>query len=506
MSEFMLALSRILNNASDLRRGALCGTLILAFFAVIMAGCSPSRSKYYSDPGAYLVKQLASRRIVMLADFEHSAPLPYHTLTSFLDKWADEVAAGQSNDRNLVLVLEADGRIVHNLDDFIATGNWRPLIDYWLPFNTMEWLEFCDDLRGLTLRIDSLNAGRGASRRIRFCIIGGESSDFLDDPRFLSMSRAQGNRYFVNIRDSLSALNISAFLDSCTDMKAIVFYGTNHLIGSYAYKNVAGELPRSETGGYYLAHYLKQKFGPDSVLTVCQISPYMLSKRISFFHVASDSDIFFPSTEVTSEDVHLAGLSPQDFDGFIVRHELNIPGHPLADVFSKEVIKADIARLIFFERYFPGYKAEEYYNETLSSLQFLTGRDFSTPAQWEGWLRSVRYDGLRRIGSAAFAAQMFAKFYNNPDEQVRYQLYGMGFGLFILRRGTAPQREHWKRWLWPKMVKQMKLNECVGLLWVGTAGEKEEAADYLLKKFGKPLKAPQYYLKVVRKSFFHAYY
>ncbi len=486
--------------------GILTVSLMLGLF-VTLAGCGRTKSEFYSDPNVYLVKQLATKRIIMLGDFYHSAPLPYQTLTSLLNEWVNEVAAGKSHDRKVVLVLEADKQIVDNLKSFVSTGDLKPLVDYWLPNNTMEWLEFCSNLRALHQKIDSLNVRRRNGEKILFDIFGGEAFNVIDNPSLLRWSREEGTKDFVGVRDSLAGQNIIGHLDSCGDTKAIIFYGLPHLIGNYVHKNVKGELPRSETGGYYLAHYLKKRFGADSVSTVCQIPPYLLGKESGFFRVAVDSDIYFPSSEVNAEDIHLPGLQPRDFDGFITRHELDIPGHPLTDVFSKRVIQADISRMLFFKRFLPGAMAKSYYDEALESLQLITGRDFKDPAEWEHFAERVQYDGFARIESIAFADSMFHKFYSNTGSvSTRERLYEMGLRLPILGMEWTPSERYWRETLWPNAVDDIKLNTSVGLLWVGTPQEKKEAAEYLVKALGNPLEQPQVYLKLLRHRFYNVDY
>lgn len=474
-------------------------TSIIILASVLLGGCGTSQVKYDTHANAFLVKELSTKRIVMLADFGHSAPLPYKTLSWFLDKWVDQAAAGKTTDTNIVLVLEADKQAVDNLKSFVSDGNWKVLADYWLPYNTLEWFEFCSELRQLHLRIDSLNASKALSHKIHLDLFGGESYNVFDDPTLLRLSKKEGAKWFTDARDSLAANNIIAYLDSCRETRAIIFYGTNHLAGNYVHKNVAGDLSKSETGGYYLAHYLKKKFGRDSVLTVCQISPYFLSRQSPLFHAASDSDIYFSSSGASGEVVHLPGLQPRDFDAFITRKEAVIPGHPLRGIFSRNVVQSDIARLKFFGKYLPGALAERYYKEAMESLHILTGQDFRDAAEWERWFERTHYDGFRRIESRAFADQMIREFYAAPDSQkFRMELYSLGFRWAILDVGWTPTKTYWKQTLWPSAIEDIKLNDAIGLLWVGTAEEKRQAESYLVKKLGKPLREPQDYLKLLR--------
>ncbi len=474
---------------------------------ITLAGCSHSNMAYNSDPNAYLVKQLAAKRIVMLGDFYHSAPLPYYTITAFLNKWVDEVAAGGSKDPNVVLVLEADSQTVNNLNNFISTGNWKTLVDYWAPYNTMEWLEFCSDLRTLHLRIDSLNHAQLSGERIDFTIFGGDAYNVFDHPEFLRMSRVQALKGFVDTRDSLSGKNVIKYLESHQDKKAIVFYGLGHLIKNYAHKTEA--LPYSESGGYFLAYYLKKEFGNDSVLSVAQMPYVRLNRKSWLFPVAERKDVIVSSRELSRHA--FVGfpdeIRPANFDAVITRKEFLIPGHPLGDIFSKGVIEADITRMVFLRKYLPGALAKRYYDEADSSLVLITGKDYKEPSRWEAWLRKADYDGFRRIESKALEDTIFNEFYTDPQNRaLRMEMFGIGVGSTTMNKNWFCDRSYWKRTFWPEAVRNIELNDAVGLLWVGTPEEKLTAESLLVETFGKPLKQPHKYLKLIRDRRYDVHY
>ncbi len=179
---------------------------LLIILLTASINCGVKDKKYYTHPNAYLVDQLANKKVIMLADFAHGLALPYKSLITLLNEWIDKVKSGESQVYKLSLILEADTQEVAILNEFIATGDWKPFIDYWLPYNTMEWLEFCADLRSLKQRIDSLNTD--SLHKISFTLFGGEPGNIFDDPHILMLSKEDGSRYFVNVRDSLTAKNI----------------------------------------------------------------------------------------------------------------------------------------------------------------------------------------------------------------------------------------------------------------------------------------------------------
>lgn len=482
--------------------------LVIILFVGI-SSCEDAHPRYIENPNAYLVSQLAHKRIIMLGDFYHSAPLPYETIMSLLNEWVDEVAAGRSGDRNVVLILEADRQIVNNLKSFISGGDWGILARYWLPYNTLEWFEFCSELRQLHFKIDSLNSVKSAFKdSISLSIFGGEPYNVLDNSELLGLSKAQIAKGFVNLRDSVSAYKVIHYLDSCSSKKAIIFYGLGHLIDKFVHK-ASAVLPPSETGGYYLAYYLKRRFSEDSVLSVAQMPFGRLSHNCWAFPIATHADILVPSRELSKDDFvgFPSEIQPGNFDAVITRNEFLIPGHPLCDVFGKEVIKADINRLAYFRKFLPGAIAQVYYDQALNSLELITGKNFHSLVGWKNWLKGTRYDGFKRIDSRAMQDEMFDRFYENTqDVHLREMLYDMGFRPVILNTGWTPTKAYWRETLWPHAIKDIKVNTSIGLLWVGTLKERMRAASYLMIMFGRPPLKPQSYLKLVRNRYYNAQY
>ena len=482
-----------------------CNSSITILFVIILLVSSincdthTNEQKYYTHPNSYIVDQLLHKKIIMLGDFRHGYPLPYKSLISLLNKWYDKVKSGESKSNNIVLVLEADTQEVRKLNEFVSTGEWKPFVDYWLPYNTVEWLEFCADLRSLKLQIDSLNENQDFKPGISFSLYGGETGNIFDNPQFLHLSKKEGSKYFVNIRDSLTSKNVIGYLKKNTNRKAIIFYGNLHLIKNYVNKNIAAALLDSESYGYYLALYLMEEFGKDSVLSINQwhVSDQMIKN--SQFAAAKDSNIF-----VYSEDIPWSSLHPENFDGYILRHERPSPGHNLAYVFSKNIINADIERMQFIVKYLPGYLAERYYGEAEESLKLLTGHNFNNLNEWKDWISKNNFDGFSRLNSKKFEKDIFNEYYGNPaDSKVKIKLLELGFGPGIMRSQLIP-RTKWEG-VWRAILPQIKYLNAIGLLWVGTSEEKQKAKAYLTSIIGEvkavEMQGPQDYLKLYRKYF-----
>ncbi|MCL5030925.1 MAG: hypothetical protein M1480_18110 [Bacteroidetes bacterium] len=482
-------------------RNSITRVALLLIILTSSINCGVKKQKYFTHPNAYLVNQLANKKIIMLADFAHSYPLPYKSLIFLLDKWLEMVKSGESKSDNIVLVLEADTQEVSNLKNFIATGNLTPLIKFWLPYNTLEWIEFCEDLRNISLKVKSFNEQREVPK-IYFDILAGETFNVFDNPEGIKRTREEDAKFFVNIRDSLSAKRIINYLAKNKNKKAIIFYGNMHLIKSNVHKNVGNALPESETKGFYLAHYLIEKFGADSVLSINQWKAPKQMLENSPFAAAGDSNIFVYSRDITWENI--PSWRWEDFDGFILRREEQSPAHYLAYIFSKNVIEADISRMQYLEKYLPGALAERYYNEAKESLQMLTGQKFNKISEWQTWFKENNYDGINRLDSKEFEKEIFDRYYNNPaDIKTKLLLRELGFGPAIMGTQLLPKLE-WES-IWKDVLPKIKYLDAVGVLWVGTTKEKIEASKYLLTMVhgfmpGQKFK-PQDYLKLYRKYY-----
>ncbi len=461
--------------------------------------CGVKNQKYYTHPNAYIIDQFANKKIIMLADFSHGYALPYKSLIWLMNEWTDKVKSGQSKIYNLSLVLEADTQEISNLKKFLLNGDYEPLIKFWLPYNTMEWLEFCADLKSLAAKIKKINEDKSFHHKINFDLFGGEAFNVFDSPKKYQFSKIEGIKYFINLRDSLTSHNIIAYLDKNKNRKAIIFYGGSHLIKNYVHKNVGNIVPDSETKGYYLAHYLKKRFGRDSVLIISQgfASKQMLEN--SQFASAMDSDIF-----IYSDDIPWNRMQPQNYDGFIIRNENIAQSHNLRNIFSINIIKADIERLQYIQNNLTGALAEKYYNEANESLELLSGQNFNKIIKWESWFTNANYDGMERLNSKEFEKEIFDRYYNNPsDSKTKILLRELGFGPAIMGTQLLPKSD-WEK-VWKDVLPKIKYLDAVGLLWVGTPKEKIEASKYLSTmvhgfKGGQKFE-PQDYLKLYRKFY-----
>ena len=98
-------------------------------------------------------------------------------------------------------MLEWDDEIVYKINRYLETGNVDELVDFWLPYGSLEMLEFFSDLRQIHLKINLINRTPSERKKIHFSIIGGEVSNLFNDVRLLKQSKYEGVKYFVYKRE-----------------------------------------------------------------------------------------------------------------------------------------------------------------------------------------------------------------------------------------------------------------------------------------------------------------
>src|ERR1700690_1139071 len=118
---------------------------IFALALLLLSSCSQHKS-YIANPEEQIIRELSQHRIVMLGDFGHEFPLPFHTLTATLSTWLTMIGKGESNQNHLTLFLEDDDQMTNLLRHYLKTGDLNPWLGFILPSTTLERLEFYSDL------------------------------------------------------------------------------------------------------------------------------------------------------------------------------------------------------------------------------------------------------------------------------------------------------------------------------------------------------------------------
>ena len=406
---------------------------LLFLVTVGLTSCSHTQ-EYFHNPEEQLVHELAKKRVVMIGEFYHESALPMHGLTSYLSTWLTMIQRGNTDQYNITLFVEDDRQVAALVLDYLKTGDLRPLLNYVLPSTSLERLEFYADLRRIYLHIDSLNAVMPHSKQITFDVQGPEEMNVFD-PRYIDSSRTATASYFLEDRDSLTAQNVIAYLKDHPLQKALIYYGSGHLIKM---KDVSKDFGGSgvQGKGNLLAYYLKKQYGDNDVLCVSPIPDNRAQINLKSF---GDSDVLFYSANipwvVTQSTFEL--MRPDYFDAFIIRKETMCPIHPLRLFFSNANITASIKRLESLEPHLSGIFAKRFYDQSLRTLRFLTDSNFSTSAEWNRWNAHNRFDAYQVVQEPAFRKRLTKYFFNTlKSSQTIFELYGLGFSKEIESQDT----------------------------------------------------------------------
>lgn len=466
--------------------------------------CKQSGS-YNSNPEEQIVRELSHRRIIMLGDFAHEWPLSTQSLTSTLSTWLTMLEKGETDQNRVTLFLEEDSQIAGLVRQYLKTGDLDPLLDFLLPSTSIERLEFYADLRGINLHMDSLNRALPSSKQIVFDVQGPEAFNVFD-PMLLDSSDRVTRQFYVNQRDSLSAMNVISCLKGHPDQKALMFYGVGHLIKNSVEKKHTEPLAPGEGMGHYLAHFLKGEFGDDQVFTIAQMDRRHTPLQSGQF---DGPDFMFPSNEVpwANSPQRDEDLVPANFDAFIVRNQFHIPTHPLSHVFSRRVISASVKRLEFLEPHRSGAMGKRFYTQALRTLEFLTDTTFSTAAEWRSWFAGHPFEGLDRLSSDAVRKRLADDCFNALATPAFPGFIDNLINLGFDPRVGSPTMTHQE---WDKdftdMWAQMIFLNAIGVYWIGEPGEQARAKSYLVQSSGKNYDTPTQYLKWWRKTYYGVTY
>lgn len=251
-------------------------------------------------------KELTKNRVVMLGDGSHGGGSYLRLLTNVLKYWLCQLRSHPGdtcNPKKLVLVVETVDQEVEALYKYLKGGDSAPWLEFvyeascrwggWGGLTTDE-IEFWDDFRNIWIEVAHSRTVCGLED-LELTLMAGEAIDLrtLDDHPGETQETSEKRRFewFALRRDSLIAQKVAAFLSLNSGHKALVFYGTAHLLRGIENKNrisgldaISGESMKA----YFLAHYLDSLIGRESVSVItsssnndniCNIEHFTFDKR-----------------------------------------------------------------------------------------------------------------------------------------------------------------------------------------------------------------------------------
>jgi hypothetical protein len=495
--------------------------LPLLLFVLAFLSCDNAASKIHKNPEEYLIKELRNKRVLMLGDFGHGQPLPYHSILELLNTWVSLVEQGSDVDKNIVLVLESDSAGVDLLKRFIASNDPVPLLNHWFlnEHVTMEHLEFYANLRRLSKRIDSLNTRLPEQKRVVFDFLGPEGVPVYKPNISLDSLSLDIFDYFLKERDVNTARRVIDYLGIHKDTKAIVYYGNAHLIKTLSDKNIEKDsrLKNKDTRGFYLAHYLKKEFGGGQVLSVNQLrldTSDAFAKKITSSILANlGKDNFYIKADALFRKL----LFFPRYDGFVVRREPFVHGHEIGRIFSRNVACACLLRMDEYARDPANALFERYFLLSITGiLPYLTGTNFEYPIKPEAWFKSGKpaivlrewKDWITANGSAVSQRLESKDFQDNVkrlyvrsfgSRVLKEQLLSIGFGDNMWNISGFSENQ-WDSLIWPEAIDRIKCLNAIGRNWFGDSSEQDKAHDFLVHYTGKTFSDPDLYLKWFRSN------
>ena len=466
------------------------------------------------DINEFILDKLQNNRVVMLADSWHGHPLPRETLTDFLNYWLDLLDQADRFDvsipAKLFLVVETDSSGIERFNSYArtldATDLFRHLkISFAVngPQFSVEEVEYNYDLVAIQKRVADHNARATNSssldkyiagdaprnRQIAFEIIGPERPIDLND-----WSYSRRDSFFIWERDEYSSGRVIDLLEQHPDFDALVFYGSAHFNRDLAHKNTSESPthPGLQGDGYFLAHYLTERFdGEGGVYTIGQ-SWITQSNRVALFaparSYALDNSILENAEVDLSQLPMLLGV-----DGNIVHFEKVENPTPIVNTWSAHLVDVMIPTLPEvtdmtndFVRAIHSaiYRYLETYTGLISTRSERDFRDSTVVprlrSKWSNWRRGANLDvvaDLDTCGPALRSIGLLDKSDSLHEQNCRY------YATAVLGRYAPPVDSSYSVKEVATLCREylgankdaIVIENLVSLLWVGTAEEQAGA-------------------------------
>ncbi|MFH0989487.1 MAG: hypothetical protein V1799_05655 [bacterium] len=486
--------------------------LILLLLTCIFIDCS-SDDPQHRKPQAYhqlgslnalLLKELSKSRVVMFYDSYPGHITFSHCVTTFLESWLNRLQQSPSDTvlpRTLFLALELGQPGESNLNEYLRTGDRYPLMrflvdeeekygrDVYLTRRlSVDYLQFCERLRLVRIRIDSLNR-QYPNISISLNILGPEA----EPPYSYLDIRSKSRDEFITMklhwdafkRDSESSSRLAQYLVQHPNHKLLVFSNSMHLARDTKY-------------GYYLARHL------DSLVGRLNVSVFATSRLLGSPVSSPQIEEYNHDTEAPDFLVRKAATPPYPFPFYLVKSQNTFRALiDLAEQYdaSPDTLEKDLSRkmlshaLTLLRRSHlvldPSYKNE------ITSLQTvvasLTRKAIMTPQTFTVIRRLIsRFDPVRDVLEIDSIMTTFTPStdYENTLATVIYNLPGAPSTAADSFRVTIPQGNqvdaptaHWSH-MWKQRKSERQIYMLLQILWFGTPSETANAMKALQRETG----------------------
>lgn len=225
-----------------------------------------------NEMNSLLAKSINNNRIVMIGDSYHAHHSYSDALAGFLESWIDSASANPIFEpRKIALILEMDSISSAYLNEYFLSGNIVKYAEYhaqgiweyggWNMFSVDSYRLF-SQLKKVKDRINLLR-----SSPVDLIITGFDNGYKKEPGQDLEKWMDEKFIWFVHERDKNLAAKTKALLEKLPDYKGLFYYGSAHLRRELMDKSFASDMKKNyeNTKDYFLAHYLDEIYGRDSV-------------------------------------------------------------------------------------------------------------------------------------------------------------------------------------------------------------------------------------------------
>ena len=457
--------------------------VFITFSLPLNTSCQTADKPYVKNPYDFIAKELFKKQIVMLADNGHQMMLPYLSLISVLQNWKQNILAEELQNESLTLILERGENQIELIQNYIENGDFKNVHDEFWYYSSQEDLYLLYNLRVLSKEL--------ANKNIRLKITGFENN--FTEEIFYTRSQREADAWFIKERDSVLAVKIRKYIQENPRDRILVFYGGLHLIDGYVKKEMATYIVKGdESKGFFLAHYLKDYFGKENVITFYQTTILLSAfEKTEFEEVKNESFLTDAKSKFFEKSDNI-----KNFNWLVCRPENMFEQHPIRLVFSQNILESCLKLWSNHERLNDQYGKRPLRADIQQSLAFITGKEFTNIDSAKNWISVHKENYFDRISTEQFSKQIFDmlnKYSKSP--LARQLIIQLGFGPGMANTGYLPTEEEWNKTLWPTVVQHIKYLNAVGLYWIGTEKEKEKAKIFLMSTTSQDFGEPALYLE-----------
>ncbi len=453
--------------------------VVFLLFVAVICSCSNPEHDPPTSPEAQVAALLNEHRVVMLGDSGHGRAQPFFSVLRVLDAWLDNLQNGNPAPRNLTLVLEADTELSGLVSNYSMTGEWDPLLNYLLPYSSLETLEFYAGLRRTQQRVADMQS-------VSLVIIGKEPGTIRDD---VEWNIQEAYRFFIDRRDSLTAAGILEHMRDYPDNGVLIFYGNAHLANGWADKSqwAPSGVDTTEGFGFWLPHYLEREVGLDEVVTIDQIvMPPQWRKRSVVPADTLMSWAGIPPTHQIKQNLE------RRVDMAIMRASLNVVGHPVRNTACRPIIEAQLKELRrvnpLREHSFHANRDAVRFRDALSLFSDVR---FETLSQWQNWWSPDDFDGQTAIRAEAFSKHVIELMQatSRRDNASARRLLEIGLSRQTVMSIYSEQSTDFEQ-VWQQVSDQIMALQSIGMWWCGDMAEQSAARLFLGDLSGREFHAP----------------